>query len=71
MYKYSVDGRKLILSVLTDLIARVGVTLLAQLTSAPLGLPDWAQDEENPFLLHPFHQWVFYCSTAPMLRGAP
>lgn len=40
MYKYSVDGRKLILSVLTDLIARAGVTLLAQLTSAPLGLPD-------------------------------
>lgn len=40
MYKYSVDGRKLVLSVLTVLIVRAGVTLLEQLTSASLGFPD-------------------------------
>lgn len=40
MYKYSVDGRKLILSVLTDLIVRAGVILLEKLTSTSLELPD-------------------------------
>lgn len=71
MYKYSVGSRRWILSILISPFSWASVTWCEQLGSAPLGHEASAQDED-PFLsLRPFHWEVSYCSTPPVLRGAP